>query len=453
MQDKVSIHGSWSSRWAFILAALGSTVGLGNIWKFPYIVGENGGGAFILVYLACVAIIGVPLMMAEVMIGRRGRQSSFYSVRDLASESSVSTYWAWVGLAGAVAGFLIFTFYSVVSGWLLAYVFHAANGNFIGAGSDQLKAMFEALLADPKALIIWHSVFVILVMGVLIRGVSRGLEQAIRILMPSLFVLLLLLLMYALTSGSFGQGLDFLFDADFSKLSWNSVLVALGHAFFTLSLGMGTMIVYGSYMSKKESITTSILTVVILDTVVALVAGMVIFPIVFANELDPGSGPGLMFVTLPIVFGNMLGGQVFGFLFFMMVSIAAWSSAISLVEPGVTWLMERYKLSRVQACVFLGISAWTIGVGALLSFNVGKDWRFKGLNIFQLLDFMTANILLPLCGLLITLFAGWWVKRSISSEELGISKGHGFVLWLFTIRFLAPVAISIIFIANLNGKI
>ncbi len=453
MHDKESIHGSWSSRWIFILAATGSAVGLGNIWKFPYIVGENGGGAFVLVYLACIALVGIPIMMAEVLVGRRGRQSPVHSIRDIADETGASRRWKLVGLCGALAGFLIFAFYSVVSGWVLAYVFHAANGTFIGAGSDDLGKLFEGLLADPQAQIIWHSVFTVLVMGVLIRGVNKGLEQAIRILMPSLFVLLLLLLMYSLTSGSFGQGLDFLFDTDFSKLSWDSVLTALGHAFFTLSLGMGAMMVYGSYMPKKSSIATTVLTVAVLDTVVALVAGMAIFPIVFANELDPGAGPGLMFVTLPVAFGNMAGGQVFGFLFFLMVAIAAWSSAVSLMEPAITWLVERFRFSRARACFWLGVCGWALGLGAQASFNVGSDWLLAGMNFFDLLDFITANLLLPLGGFLIAIFVGWRVKVSVTGDELAMTQGTGFSLWLFLVRFIAPAAVLLIFVVNLYSKL
>ncbi len=452
MHEQESIHGSWSSRWIFVLAATGSAVGLGNIWKFPYIVGENGGGAFVLVYLACIALVGVPIMMAEVLLGRRGRQSPIHSMRDIAIEAGVSRRWAWVGMGGAAAGFLIFAFYSVVAGWVLAYVFHAANGSFTGAGSDQLGRLFNSLLADPQVLIIWHSVFVVLVMAVLIRGVNRGLEQAIRILMPSLFLLLFLLLAYALTTGAFGQGLDFLFDTDFSKLTWDSVLVALGHAFFTLSLGMGAMMVYGSYMPKRSSIASTVLMVALLDTLVALVAGMAIFPIVFANELDPGTGPGLMFVTLPVAFGNMAGGQVFGFLFFLMVAIAAWSSAISLMEPAITWLIERYSMSRTRACILLGAAGWLLGLGALASFNIGSDWLLLGMNFFDLLDFLTANLLLPLGGFMVAIFVGWQVGRSISRDELAMAPGPMFSLWIFIVRFVAPAAVLVIFVANLYSK-
>jgi NSS family neurotransmitter:Na+ symporter len=453
MLDRKSIHGSWVSRWTFILAATGSSVGLGNIWKFPYITGENGGGAFVLVYLVCIALVGIPIMMAEVLLGRRGRQSPVYTFRDLAVESGSSPRWALLGLAGVFAGILIFGFYSVVSGWVLAYVFYAAEGSFVGFGVDQAQALFDDLLADPEALVIWHTLFVVLVAGVVARGVNKGLEVAIRLLMPLLFILLLLLLVYSMTSGAFSQGVDFLFHVDFSALSWSVVLVALGHAFFTLSLGMGSLMVYGSYMPKKASIGSTVLTVALLDTLVALAAGLAIFPLVFVNQLDPGVGPGLMFVTLPVAFGSMDGGQVFGFLFFAMVAIAAWSSAVSLLEPAVTYVVERFRISRIEACVILGGVVWVLGVGALVSFNISSQWLLFGMSFFSLLDFVTASVLLPLGGLLVCLFTGWWVGSRITRDELSMTSEWLFKSWFLVVRYVAPVAVAIVFIANLWHKV
>jgi NSS family neurotransmitter:Na+ symporter len=452
MPERESIHGSWGSRWVFILAATGSAVGLGNIWKFPYIAGENGGGAFVLVYLVCISLIGVPIMMAEVLLGRRGRQSPIHTLRDIALETEVSPRWSGLGWMGAAAGFLIFSFYSVVSGWILAYVFYAGSGSFTGLGSEQAGLLFDELLADPLALIIWHSVFVVMVMGVLARGVNKGLEQAIKILMPTLFVLLGVLLVFALASGHFAEGVAFLFNPDFSKLTWDSVLTAFGHAFFTLSLGMGAMMVYGSYMPKNASIGSTVITVAVLDTLVALVAGMAIFPIVFANQLDPGAGPGLMFVTLPVAFGSMIGGQLFGFLFFVMVAVAAWSSAISLMEPSAAWMVERFGMSRTKACGLLGLFGWSLGLMALTSFNVGKDILIFGLNIFDFLDFITANLMLPLGGLMLSLFVGWRVKSRICEDELAMGSLSAYRLWYLLIRFIAPAAVLVVFVANLYEK-
>ncbi|MBU2963835.1 sodium-dependent transporter [Amphritea sp. 2_MG-2023] len=453
MKDRQNIHGSWASRWVFIMAATGSAVGLGNIWKFPYIAGQNGGGAFVLVYLVCILAVGVPIMMAEVLVGRRGRQSPINSMREVAIEADHSPKWALVGWIGALAGFLIFSFYSVVAGWVLAYVAAMANGEFLEMGSDQAAAAFSKLLADPQTLLIWHTVFVVLVMSVLLGGVNKGLERATKIMMPALFVLLLLLLGYSMSSGSFGEGLDFLFHFDPSELSWHAVLVALGHSFFTLSLGMGAIMAYGSYMPKNASIGGTVLTIAALDTVVALVAGMAIFPIVFANSLDPAAGPGLMFITLPVAFGHMPGGQVFGFLFFVLVALAAWTSAISLMEPGVAWMVERFGLKRGPVCTLLGLVVWLMGIAALSSFNIGSDILIFGMNIFDFLDFITANVFLPLGGLFIALFAGWILTQQITRDELSIKSPGVYFAWSIMIRYVAPIAVAVIFIFNLIDKL
>lgn len=453
MKDRQNIHGSWASRWVFIMAATGSAVGLGNIWKFPYIAGQNGGGAFVLVYLLFILAVGVPIMMAEVLVGRRGRQSPINSMREVAMEAGHSPNWSVVGWVGALAGFLIFSFYSVVAGWVLAYVAAMGNGEFLDIGSEQAGKVFSRLLADPQALLIWHSVFVVLVMTVLMGGVNKGLERATKIMMPALFVLLLLLLGYSMTSGSFGEGLEFLFHFDPSELSWDAVLVALGHSFFTLSLGMGSIMAYGSYMPKNASIGGTVLTIAALDTIVALVAGMAIFPIVFANSLDPGAGPGLMFITLPVAFGHMPGGQVFGFLFFVLVALAAWTSAISLMEPGVAWMVERFGLKRGPVCIMLGMVVWLLGIAALSSFNFGSDIALFGMNIFDFLDFITANVFLPLGGLFVAVFTGWILNKKITGNELAIANPLYYLAWSVTIRYIAPIAVAAIFIFNLIEKL
>ena len=286
--ERKSIHGQWSGRLAFILAATGSAVGLGNVWKFPYIAGENGGGAFVLVYLVCIAVIGIPIMMAEVLIGRRGRQSPINTMRDLAAEEGANPHWKWLGWAGVLAGFLILSYYSVIAGWALAYVFRAAGGLFTGQTADGIQAIFKDLIGEPERLLAWHTIFIMMTMIIVARGVRSGLEQAVRLLMPALFVLLLVLMGYSWNSGYFEQGVNFLFRPDFSKITANGVLIAMGHAFFTLSLGMGAIMVYGSYLPRKISIAKTSIAISVADTTVALLAGMVIFPIVFANSLDRG---------------------------------------------------------------------------------------------------------------------------------------------------------------------
>lgn len=449
MQEKQSIHGTWASRWIFILAATGSAVGLGNIWKFPYITGENGGGAFVLMYLVCILLVGVPIMMAEVFIGRRARKSPINAITELAQEANKSTKWSILGLMGMLAGVMIFSFYSVVAGWVLHYIALMGSGEFVGASADKAGEIFNGLLGDPKTMLLWHTVFAIMTVVVVIGGVNKGLERATRILMPALFVLLIILLGYSATTDGFAEGFDFMFHFDVSQLSWDAVLIALGHSFFTLSLGMGTIMAYGAYMPKKASIGNTVITIAILDTVVALIAGLAIFPIIFANNMDPGAGPGLMFVSLPVAFGQMPGGQIFGFMFFLLVGVAAWTSAISLLEPTVAYLVEKLKWSRVKASIVLGVIVWAIGISCLLAFNEWSEFKLFGKNMFDLLDYATANIMLPLGGILTALFAGWVVSKKVSLEETAISENLHKV-WMFTVRFVAPIAVSIVFVLNLK---
>ncbi|MGB5538717.1 MAG: sodium-dependent transporter [Gammaproteobacteria bacterium] len=451
------IHGQWSGRLAFILAATGSAVGLGNIWKFPYIAGENGGGAFVLVYLACIAVIGIPIMMAEVLLGRRGRRSPINTMRALAAEENASSHWQWLGWAGVIAGFLILSYYSVIAGWALAYVFRAGSGLFNGQTADGVQSIFDNLIGEPERLMAWHSVFMFMTMVVVARGVRSGLEQAVRYLMPGLFLILLILVGYAWNSGSFEQGINFLFRADFSKLSTNGVLIAMGHAFFTLSLGMGAIMVYGSYLPERISIARTSIAVSLMDTAVALLAGMAIFPIVFANGLEPGVGPGLIFQTLPIAFGHMPYGAFFGMLFFLLLVFAAWSSSISLIEPAVAWLVENRGMRRIKASVLAGFATWLFGLLTVFSFNMLSGFKplsiipiFRDSTIFDLLDYLTANIMLPLGGLLIAIFAAWTMSRESSMDELHMGDRFFYPLWRFLVRYITPVAVGIVFVRALG---
>ncbi|MEH6576336.1 MAG: sodium-dependent transporter [Amphritea sp.] len=450
-------HPLWSSRMAFILAASGSAVGLGNIWKFPYITGENGGGAFVLVYLLCIALIGIPIMIGEVMIGRRGGSSPINSMRQLVQRDGLSKRWIWLGGMGMLASFLILSFYSVIGGWALAYVGNSAGSLFVGAGADSVGALFGDLLADPYTLLLWHSVFMVLVIMIVARGVSSGMEKAINILMPLLFALLLIMVGYAMSTDSFGEGFKFLFQPDFSKLTTEGVLTALGHAFFTLSLGMGVMMAYGSYLPKNVSIVKTAVTVSVVDTTVALLAGLAIFPLVFANGMEAGAGPGLIFQTLPIAFGQMPGGVLFGTLFFILLVVAAVTSAISLLEPAVEWLAEQKGISRLTGTLIGGISIWALGILTILSLNVWSDVtplamfeRFEGKTIFDLLDYVTANLMMPLSGLFIALFVGWSMSKQAAENELSIGNGLAYKAFMFVLRFITPAAVLVVFIYNLS---
>jgi len=442
---KESIHGMWASRWVFILATTGSAIGLGNIWKFPYITGENGGGAFVLVYLVCIAIIGIPIMMAEVLIGRRGRSSPINSMRSLALEARASSWWKYTGWLGALAGFLVLSYYSVIAGWAILYTFRLGAGQFTNASPQAVELAFNNFLADPLLLIAFHTLFMIMTLVVVARGVTRGLELAIRLMMPTLFLLLLILLAYGVNSGGFAQAVAFLFTFNFDQLRAESALVALGHAFFTLSLGLGAIMMYGAYMPKNASIGFAVLTVAGIDTLVSIGAGLAVFPIVFANHLEPGAGPGLLFVTLPIAFGQMPWGSFFGALFFLLVIIAAWSSSISLIEPLVAWVVEKGFMNRIKASIVLGMLAWVLGLGTVFSFNIWQDVSFfAGKDFFHSLDFITANIMLPLGGLLIAIFAGWIMKRTVVEKELNMSSYGLYALWTIVLRLVSPVAVLVV---------
>ncbi len=439
----------WTNRWAFVMATAGSAVGLGNIWKFPYMTGTNGGSAFVLIYLLWVALIGLPLMMTEIMLGRRAQRNPVDGMAHLAAEAGGARWWRGVGYMGIVAGILILSFYSVIAGWVLDYVLRAASGDFVNIDAARAKEQFAAFVGNPMELLLWHTVFMVLTMAVVARGVTSGLERANKIMMPSLMVILLILLGYSLAVGDVARSIDFMFSPDFSKLTPAAILSAMGHSFFTLSLGMGAVMVYGSYLQRHASIARATFYVVLMDTAIALVAGITIFAIVFANQLEPAAGPGLLFQTLPIAFGHMPGGTLFATLFFVLVGFAAWTSSISLVEPAVSWLTETTRLTRVRAALLVGGLIWLIGIAVLLSFNAWSEVKLFGLTIFDQLDKLTTNILLPLGGLLMALFAVWVMRASHAQEELALNDRH-YQRWLLVTRFVAPAAIVLVFL-NLLG--
>ena len=441
-EEKKSIHGTWSSRWTFILAATGSAVGLGNIWKFPYMAGDNGGGAFVLVYLACICIIGLPIMLGEIMIGRRGRSSPANSMKSLAAEANTSSAWTLLGATGALAGLLILSFYSVAAGWAMSYIF---NG-FQNITAESSSVSFNNLLSSPSSLIFWHSLFIVLTVFIVARGILKGLEKWINTLMPILFLIILLLCIYAMQTGAFLEGLRYLFMPDFSKINPQVMLEALGQAFFTLSLGMGAIMAYGAYMPANQNIGRTAVSVASLDTGVALLAGIAIFPIVFANGLAPSEGPGLVFVTLPIAFSAMPLGILFGTLFFVLLSIAALSSSISLIEPGVAWLIESLKIKRKTATILLGFSAWFLGLFSALSFNLISEFTIFGRNFFDATDFLTSQIMLPLGGIFIAIFVGWVMKKDDVLEGLGFKEDSLFKAWYFSVRYIAPTLVGLVFL-------
>ena len=451
--NRTSSHGEWSSRTAFILAATGSAVGLGNIWKFPYIAGENGGGAFVLIYILCVLFIGIPIMLAEVYLGKRGRLNPIASIKYIADKENRSKNWKIIGLLGIAAGILILSYYGVIAGWTMAYAVRTAFGTLNNIDAAGAASMFTNLISDPERLLAWHTIFSIITAIVVAKGVKSGLESAVVRLIPALLVLLLALVIFSAIEGDFYSGLKFMLYPDWSQVTWTTVLIAMGQAFFSLSLGMGALMVYGSYLSSEISIPETCVIVASLDTLVALLAGLAIFPIVISSGLEMTQGPGLIFQTLTVAFGAMPGGQLFGTLFFILLIFAAWTSSISLIEPMIIWLIEKYNITRLRASIIAAGLAWVIGIGTIVSFNIGSDIKLFNMTIFELLDYLTSNILLPMGGIMITVFVGWLLSKENIDSELQIKSNILRSSWYFSAKIIAPIAVIIVMLNALGFNI
>ena len=431
---------TWSSGFTFILAAVGAAVGLGNIWKFPYVVGVSGGGAFVLVYLGCVLFIAIPILIAELWIGRAGGHSPPIAMANVARDARQPRAWSLVGYMAMLVGYLIASYYSVIAGWTLAYILKAGSG-FGDAASAAVAQQFDDLLADPQALVTWHTIFIAIALFIVGRGLKDGIERVVTVLMPTLFAMLLLMIAYAAVEGDFGAALNFLFSADFSKIDSGTVLVAIGQAFFSISVAMGLLMTYGSYVPKNVSLTKSALVIAGADTLVALLAGLMIFPLVFGNNLDPGSGPGLIFRTLPMEFAEMPGGTIFGVIFFVLLAFAAVTSLIAIIEPIVHFAEGKWNMKRRNGVLVFGTLAWAIGLLTVFSFNIWADVHplghfkaFEGKTAFDLIDFFTANLMMPLGGILMALFVGWLVKPSVLMEDLSFGSRLMANAWLWRIR-------------------
>lgn len=447
------LHGVWSSRWTFILAVTGSTAGLGNIWRFPYLVGENGGGLFILVYFLCIALIGIPLMMAEISLGRKSRQSPIHAMRDLVLETSAARYWVLIGWFGVVAGLVVLSYYSVIAGWGLEYLFAMGAGEFNGLTTETANSIFSTLMANQSQLIKWQSIFLLSTLLVVSAGVVKGLGIAVHILVPAMFVCLFILVLYSMRQGDFGTAFVYLFSFKPENFSYESIVVAMGHAFFTLSIGMGAMMAYGAYMPDKASIGSSVVIAALFDTLIGLSAGLAVLPLIFASPLlNSAEGPGLLFISLPVVFGNLTGGEYYGAVFFVLVSLAAWTSAISLLEPAVAWLVETRFCGRLVANLVLGALVWLLGLGTVYSFHEGTElFRIWGMSIYHFLDYMITKLLLPISGILIALFVGWVMRRDTVRHELKEDALVLFEWWLATIRYLTPVTVLLIVVFALTN--
>ena len=450
-------HSHWSSRVGFMFAAVGSAVGLGNFWRFPYEAGENGGGAFVIVYLACILLIAMPLVLAELSVGRRGGLNAVDAVKKVAKEEGRSAGWSVFGWTGMIAAFMVLTFYSVIGGWVIAYVISAAQGSFATATPDAVAQQFDALLADAGQLTIYHAAFMALTGFIVSRGLQRGIEPAVEILMPALAIMMVALVIFSGVVGDFAGAVEFMFSADFSKITPEVVLAAIGQAFFSVGVGVAIMLTYGSYLNRDVNLPQSAVVISLADTGIAILAGLLIFPIVFQFNLEPGAGPGLVFVTLPIAFGQMPFGGVVSFVFFMLLLVAAITSSISMLEIFVAWVEENLDVNRLTAAISGAFVAWVIGLGSVFSFNIWAEWHplgfiplLEGKNWFDTFDYITSNILLPLGGMLLSIFVGWAMSKSSVLEETGMKETSFFKLWYFLIRFAAPIAIGAVFLFNLT---
>lgn len=443
----------WSSRRAFLFAAVGCAVGLGNIWLFPYQAGANGGGAFVLVYLAAIFGLALPVLLAEMMLGRRGAAAPPAGLAAVAKESGHSENWRWMGiLLGGIGAMCALGFYCVVGGWTLAYAIKAVTGQLQQLDGGQSAQLFSELSATPGSILPTFIAFTALTIFISSRGLHAGIEKAVKFMMPALFTMLVAMVIYAMFVGDFGAALRFLFQPDFSKLTSQVVLAALGTAFFSVSVGITNMMAYGSYIEKSTNLPESATIVVIADTLVAMLAGLAIFPIVFMAGIEPAGGGGLAFISLPVAFGQIPGGLIFGTIFFVLLFFAALTSSIGMMEPPVSWLRESFNLSRRNAALGAGAIAFLLSLLAALSFNVLGDVRvlgnlaiFEGKTIFEFFVYVVTQVIMPAGGILVTIFAGWVIKRKFSADELYDGKEPlVFKVWLFIVRFVAPVLLALV---------
>ena len=444
---------NFGSKIGAILAAAGSAVGLGNIWRFPYETGNHGGAAFILVYLACVFVLGLPIMIAEFTVGRHSKASTGKAFAVLAP----GTQWKWIGYLGVLAGLLILGYYSVVAGWTLEYVITSLGNGFAGKGPDEFVALFQDFSQDPVRPILWLLAFLLLTHFIVVKGVKDGIEKSSKVMMPMLFILIVVLAACSLSLPDAGKGLEFLLKPDFSKVDADVFLGAMGQAFFSLSLGMGCLSTYASYFGPDTKMGKTALSVGLIDTFVAILAGLIIFPAAFSVGIQPDAGPSLIFITLPNVFQQAFGSvpflaMVFSLMFYVLLALAALTSTISLHEVVTAFLHEKFELTRSRAALL--VTSFCVITGVLSSLSLGVwDAKFFSLGFFDLLDFVTAKLMLPLSGFLVCLFVGWYLKRSVSYDELtnyGLQKATYLPVYMFIIKYLAPVAIALIFVNELG---
>ncbi len=444
-----SSRDGFTSKFGVIAAAAGSAVGLGNIWKFPYITGVYGGAAFLFVYLAFILAIGLPVMISEFIIGRSSKRNTIGAFKILAP----NTQWKYIGVLGVGAAIMILSFYGVVAGWSVQYIVLSLKDGFANRSPHEIEALFTNLIESPFKPVALQLGFMAATTVIVIAGVHKGIEKFSKILMPLLVVILVVLVIKSLTLSNADKGVAFLFNPDFSKLTTEGILSALGHAFFTLSLGMGTLITYGSYIKPNNNLVKTAVSVIVADTVIAILAGLAIFPAVFAFGVEPDKGAGLVFITLPNVFHQMPGGYIFSILFFVLLSVAAITSSISILEVVVAYMKEELKMKRKMATIIAASVISLLGVLCSLSMGVLDSYTLFGHNFFDLMDWISANMLLPLGGLFVSLFIGWYYgKKRVRAElERGGSVSEQFLsIFMFLVKIIAPIAIAIVFLYGIG---
>jgi neurotransmitter:Na+ symporter, NSS family len=449
MADIQTGRDSFSSRFGIIAATAGSAIGLGNIWRFPYVAGENGGGAFLLIYLFFVLAIGIPVMLSEFTIGRSAQKNAYGCFRELKPGKP----WCLIGLMGVAAAFMILAFYTTVAGWTLEYIYQSLINGFSGKSPEQLHAMFDSFTGGNWRPLFWYALFMGFTGFIIMAGVKNGIEKYTKILMPLLFFLLLVLVVRAVTLPGSGKGIRFLFQPDFTRIKASTILEALGQAFFSLSIGMGTLITYGSYIQKHENLGQAAVSVVMADTLVAVLAGLAIFPAVFAFHIEPASGEGLAFITLPNLFQQIPGGYFFSLIFFFLLGVAALTSTISVLEVIVAFFSEELNMTRKAATWVATLSVSILGVMCVFSTSLMADVHIFGKTVFDLLNFTSANVLLPLGGFFIVLFVAWFFGREKTQNELsnnGTLRVRYMPFFLFIIKFLAPIAIAFVFLQGVG---
>lgn len=455
MSHEVS-HEQWSSRRGFLLAAIGFSVGLGNIWRFPYVVGENGGSAFVIIYLLCAFAIGLPLLVTELAIGRLGRSDPAGSYRAVARGAGRSTAWGAVGTLAIICVFAVLSFYTVLSGWTFDYFVRAVGGQFSGIDAESSTVMFGSLMANPWRLLFWHTVVNLLIIVIIRRGVQKGVERAANVLMPVLFGAMILMVIYSAVVGDVRSAIDFLLQPDFSKVTSKTIMIAIGQAFFSVGVAMATMITFGSYLPRRVSIPKSAVIIILADTGVALLAGFVIFPLVFEFGLAPSGGAGLIFQTLPLAFGQMAGGQLFGAIFFLLLIVAALSSCLGGAEAAVSWVDERWSIPREKGILYFVGSIWLIGIATIMSLGEWSDFyplafipALAEETIFDLFEWFAANILLLTGAALTSIFFGWLVPKATKLKGFGVSDGPFYAFANTMMRYVIPPVLVVALVLGL----